>query len=236
MTQDDEKKIILFLVEGEHDVAALNEPFKNVLMKYSQNKNIKLEFTYGDITSDIENRRESISHVVSNHVRGYCEEYFLEKDDILQAVLLLDMDGAYTECEMVQDDTLENTFYGENSIICKNPTELQRTHEQKRKQMDTLITLKKVFGGIPFRLYFMSCNLDHVICGNANNDDKYRASEDFKHNYEKNADEFIAFFNNPEIILSNDYAESWDAIRQGENSLKRYSNINIFLKSNLDKL
>jgi len=45
--------------------------------------------------------------------------------------------------------------------------------------------------------------------------------------YGEDADGFLSFFRNPSLALG-DYQESWDTIRQGLNSLKQYSNMNVF--------
>ena len=224
------KKVCLFIVEGSNDEVALGKPLENLQKSHSTNNMILIGITHGDITSNY--AVKNVKHEIANHVKKFCNDNKLTKSDICEVVLLIDMDGTY-----IPDDAIlassEHTkaFYSENSILHTNPKAIQKSHKVKKEHINTLLEMKNVWGNIPFNIYFVSCNLDHIICRNANlsNKEKNNSADDFSFTYGEDSDGFIAFFNDNEIILSTDYNESWISISEGMNSLNRYSNMNIFI-------
>ena len=225
-----EKRVLLFIVEGSNDEAALGMPLENLQKSFSPDSLIRLGVTHGDITS---NRRvKNIAHKVTECVKEYQIKYSLQKRDICKVVLLLDMDGAYIPNDaIVRSVKYDKALYCESTILHMNPKVLQETHVFKQKHVNSLIELKHIWVDIPFSVYFVSCNLDHVISGNANltNREKSVAADDFSLKYGEAADGFLAFFHNPDLVLAETFKESWDAIRVGLCSLQRHSNMNVFL-------
>lgn len=218
------------MVEGSNDEIALAMPLKN-LQKTLSKDGIEFEITHGDLTSDI--KVTNIVNAVGKCVSDYLSKYKLKNTDILEVVLLLDMDGAYIpDSAIVQSNVHTKPFYNEDKILHQEPEKLKRTHAQKQKYLNRLITLSKICK-IPFSVYFVSCNLDHIICGKANLDkqEKRRVAENFESKYSDDTTGFISFFSDPEISTGEDHKESWDFIRQDLNSLKRHSNISIFLSN-----
>jgi len=224
------KKVLLFLVEGANDEAALGKALDNLHKNHSQDDLIRIGMTHGDITSDF--RVKNVTHEVVTHVKKYLADYKLKRSDIYEIVLLLDMDGAFVPDEVIlQSDKYSRAFYCEDKILHKNPEVLQKTHKHKQSHINKLLTLNKVLVDVPFSVYFVSCNLDHLICGNANLTDREKSSaaDDFSMKYGEDADGFLKFFHDPKINLDSSYKKSWDAIKQELNSLKKYSNMNVFL-------
>ena len=231
-----EKKVLIFIVEGANDEVALGMPLENLQKSYAPDSAIRLGVTHGDITSDRE--VSDVSHEVTKRVREYCKQYSLKKSDIFKVVHLLDMDGAYIHSDaIVQNDDYEKAFYGESTIVHISPDRMRKTHERKRRNVDKLINLKKTWSDIPYSVYFVSCNFDHVACGNANLTErsKSKAADAFLLKFGKNAEGFISFFYSPELIIGETFSASWDAIRQGLNSLHRYSNLNVFINTHYPK-
>jgi len=224
-----DKNVLLFIVEGPNDEVALGKALDNLHKYHSKDGIMRIGVTYGDITSDF--KTTNASHEVAKHVKKYCAYNKLKPSDICEIVLLLDMDGAYIPREAIfQSNEHLKAFYCEKKILHKNPELLQKTREHKQKQLNDIILLNKVMK-IPFFIYFVSCNLDHIICGNANLTDREKSdvADNFSMKYGEDADGFLSFFRNPEISLGSSYKESWDAIRENLNSLGRYSNMNVFL-------
>ena len=152
----------------------------------------------------------------------------------MEAVLLIDMDGAYISAEAIEkNDGYDRPFYDVDKIMCQAPDRLLKTHVQKQMNLNRLISLPIVCRIIPFSVYFFSCNLDHVISGNANlsRNEKSIAAERFRHKYHSDLAGFISFFYDKIIAVGNTYDDSWSYIRKDSNSLKRGSNLNIFLSS-----
>lgn len=224
------KKVLLFIVEGENDEAALATPLENLQKVHSPKGLIRLGVTKGDITSDF--KVKDAVHAVVNCVKKHCAEYKLKKSDICKVVLLIDMDGAYVPHHIIQIGA--DTHYGEDKILHSNPEKLQKTHEHKRMHVNRLIELKRIWKDIPFSVCFVSCNFDHVACGNANltGREKSNTADEFSKKYHKDANGFFSFFHDPELVIGETYDESWNTIKQGLNSLQRYSNMNVFLALN----
>jgi len=224
-----EKEVLLFIVEGSHDETALAMPLENLQKSCSSDGLIQIGVTHGDITSDY--KVNNVAHEVVKYAKKYCEMYKLKKSDIIKVVLLLDMDGAYIPDDaVIRSDTHERAFYSESQILHKCPEDIKKTHKLKQSRVNNLVGLKHVWGNIPFSAYFVSCNLDHVICGNANLtlQEKRNITDDFSLKYGEDAEGFLSFFCNSGLVLGETYDESWDAIKINLNSLKRFSNMNVF--------
>ena len=231
-----EKNVLLFIVEGENDVAALAAPLENLHKAYSAEGEIKFGFTRGDITTKKAMTFKGLRDKIAKYIRDYCVDENINTADICEIVLLLDMDGAYIPDDaIVQDDTyIEDPFYGESSISYFDPEKVRTPHICKRHNLDILIEVKDVMGGKPFSVYYVSCNFEHVASHNANMTDreKSRAADVFAHRFAEDADSFCSFFRAPSLTLGKTFQESWDAIRRGLNSLHRHSNLNIFFDKN----
>jgi len=223
-----DKRVLLFIVEGSHDEAALALPLENLQKCHSSNRLIQLGFTGGDITTKYEAR--DVKKEIEKCADNYRKEYRLNKKDICQIVLLLDMDGAYIPDEaIIESDQHKKAFYNATTILHNRPELLIETHRYKCDRLETLLALDYVWNGVPFGIYFVSCNFDHVACGNANATNKGAVADNFADKYNKDADGLRAFFNDPSLMLGNTYKTSWDAIKQGLNSLQRHSNMNVFI-------
>ncbi|MCL2499592.1 MAG: hypothetical protein FWE90_04555 [Defluviitaleaceae bacterium] len=225
------KKVLLFIVEGANDSAALAKPLENLQCKNKPGEQIRFAFTNGDITSNPNTK--NIKNEVTRHVKMYCDGYGMSPSrDINRVVLLFDTDGVYIpDCARVHSDGHEDPFYDENTILYDRVDNLIKIHERKRKNLEILIGLKKIFKTIPFDVYFVSCNFDHVVCGNANltKKQKSKTADDFAKQYENDAESLYTFLNDPALTLGNDYNNSWELIKQGLTSLHRHSNMNVFL-------
>jgi len=148
--------------------------------------------------------------------------------------LLVDMDGAFTDDDIIiESNNHTKAFYDTGSILYSHPDRLRRAHETKRRNLIRLISLPKVNRSIPFSVYFFSCNLDHVICGDANLSQAAKSDEAEKFNsiFHANPAGFVSFFHSNDVAACDTYCDSWDYIKKNANSLKRCSNFNVFLSS-----
>lgn len=84
---------------------------------------------------------------------------------------------------------------------------------------------------IPYSVYYMSCNLDHVLHNKRNSDSftKENDAYDFAIRYKNNINDFIKFMCESEFSIVDNYNESWKFIEKENNSLNRYSNFGICL-------
>lgn len=75
----------------------------------------------------------------------------------------------------------------------------------------------------------MSCNLDHVLYNlqNATDTEKEEYAFNFSEKYIDNIEDFILFLCKSEFSCCDSYEDSWMFIKQGKNSLERYSNLGL---------
>ena len=224
-----QKKIILFLVEGPNDETALAAPLTHFFETSTTRVEIsEIQPTYGDISSKDE--ALPMPTEVNKHLQRFLDSEGFYKEDIAAVVLLLDMDGAYIpDSAIVEDNQHSKTFYKSDQIRCMPKEKIVERNERKRRNMNHLTSLPPISKTIPFSMYFFSCNLDHVICGEANTVNKKQAAKAFHLKYGGDANAFISFFTCSELTLGGTYEASWAAIQQGLTSLQRHSNLNVLL-------
>jgi len=221
------KKVVLFIVEGANDEIALSLALENLLSSES----VSFQITDGDITSD--NQGKDIKAKVGDVIKQHCKRYKLKPADILEAVLLVDMDGAYIPLHNIMiNASNEKPLYLRDAVLYYSPEALYKTHLRKQRNLSTLIGTEKVMG-ILFSIYYFSCNLDHVICNEANLTQIRKREEAgrFDKKYSNDALGFIDFFREEGLASESSFLESWQTIKIETSSLKRHSNLNIFLSA-----
>ena len=79
----------------------------------------------------------------------------------------------------------------------------------------------------------MSCNLDHVLHNKQMSSDKEKSDDAFRfaQKYKDNLPGFIDFISNSSFSVQKSYKESWEFIKEGTNSLNRYTNLAICFSS-----
>ena len=92
--------------------------------------------------------------------------------------------------------------------------------------MSSILKISIPFGVIvPYSIFYMSCNLDHVLHNKRNSTKQQKQADSlvFADNYD-DPEKFEAFFNGSDIKISGTYQETWEHIQIELNSLKRGSN------------
>ena len=87
---------------------------------------------------------------------------------------------------------------------------------------------------IPYRLYFNSCNLEHVLYNELkdfSDDEKEILSDEFAEKYEGKVLEFIDFISDKSVSVEGTYKETWKYIEKDKNSLQRHSNMHLIFKT-----
>ncbi|MCL2046620.1 MAG: hypothetical protein FWG88_09595 [Oscillospiraceae bacterium] len=220
------KKVVLFIVEGVNDELALALPLERLL----SNELVKVEVTEGDITTKYSN--EGIVARIGAIIKKHISVNKYQTQDYAEVVLLVDTDGAYINQDSILYDNLyDEAYYDNDTIRYINPEGLEKTHLQKCRNLNHLISLPKVYNNIPFSVYFFSCNLDHVICNDANltRSGKAEVANNFRSKYVNDLKGFHEFFSSLELSIGYTYDETWSFIKFGTNSLQRCSNFNVFL-------
>lgn len=84
-----------------------------------------------------------------------------------------------------------------------------------------------------YRIYFNSCDLEHVIYGelkNYSDEEKQILSDDFADRYDGKADEFIEFISASDFAVPGTYQKTWDYIEKNKNSLNRHTNMHLIFE------
>lgn len=220
------KKIILFIVEGVNDKTNLALCLDQVL----SSNTVLFKITDGDITTKYGNSSSNIVARIGNIVKDFSGKVF-KKEDFQEIVHLIDMDGAYIPDERVVEGNIEKTYYSEEFIKTSNVKMIIDRNHQKQEVLDKMTQISKVWKSISYSVYYYSCNMDHVLHKDANlsREEKDKLAVKFENKYFNKPQEFIKFFHSNEFAVQGTYGETWEFIKVGTNSLKRYSNFNLYL-------
>lgn len=142
-----------------------------------------------------------------------------------------DMDGAFVDDSVIiEDETKDKFVYTLESVIVPNRQVAIERNEHKRENLNILSSRTSVmWNNIPYKIYYMSCNLDHVLHDkpNATDEEKKANSLDFTERYYDDINAFIKFISESTFSQCTDYKESWDYIKQDKHSLERNSNLGL---------
>lgn len=220
------KKIVFVIVEGPSDDTALGVMFTRF---YDKNL-VRVEITHGDITTRDWAGTENIAARIGDLVRHYAVANHFKVTDFQEVIHIVDTDGAFIPNDaVVEDPNCHEPFYSSTEIRTDKPVSIRRRNEGKSAILARLAGLKHVWKTIPYHVYFMSCNLDHVLHNkqNSSDTDKENDAYAFAKRYRDRLPEFLAFICDSDFSVRLDYKESWDFIRHGLRSLERYSNLGL---------
>lgn len=236
-----EKKIVLFIVEGKNDKkeieSILHTPYFEGFLK---NYKPYFQLVENDITADKNSTESNIQDKVSKVVRDFRKKGVpfsnIKVSEIDRVVHIVDMDGAFIPRNCIQFAEVGRFVYEEECLKTNNPDVAYGRNRKKANILRVLNTIDKI-DNIIYEIYYVSCNMDHMLFGRINISAMEKASL---------ANEFVKECNsNPHIIFETvfaapigsnlTYAESWKDIQVGTNSLNRHTNINLYFEKIIDK-
>ena len=221
------RKVVLVIVEGPSDETALEQSFSGLF----DPDDVRIKVMHRDITSDRGSTPSNIVSAVGNLVKDWASKYGLKRLDILRVIHITDTDGTYIPDVNVIEDANHNgrPEYTETNIIASPGSKVGERNARKRANLNRLCLIATVWGSVPYSIYYMSCNLDHVLYGVQNSDEatKRRNAFQFAKKYKDDLDGFVKCISNPTVVVAGNYRETWDYIRDGLNSLQRHTNLNL---------
>ena len=126
------KKVLLFIVEGLSDEAALD----GVLSRLLSNEKIRFHVVKGDITTSERRGSNSIKTLINEQVRKFMTSYHLQPKDILQVVHLMDTDGAFVpESAIIEDSGISEFKYTSATITAPSKDTVRRRNATKGNNM-----------------------------------------------------------------------------------------------------
>ena len=228
------KKVVLFIVEGITEKESL-ELLLTELME--DNSQVIFEIVGGDITSDSLVNRRNIRNKLTDIIKDGGKRKF-KPSDYQEVIHLVDMDAAFiSEANIYEDNTLDRFVYKDDGIYAKNIERVIERNNKKKNLLNLLLSTDKVYGSVPYRVFYFSCNLEHVLHNERDVEEnlKIEYAEDFQDRYIGNLEEFIDLICDSTFTVKKNYKESWDFIKQGNNSIKRCTNFNILLDDYLNR-
>ena len=96
------KKIVLVIVEGPSDNAALGVMLNQVYDKDS----VYVYIMHGDITTRTGVTSQNIISKIGNEVRGYAKSHHYTAKDFKQIIHIVDTDGAYIPDDKIMEKEL----------------------------------------------------------------------------------------------------------------------------------
>ena len=243
------RNIVLFLVEGKADRNALQIAISELYDRIDENIEVFFptiredsEEVGGDITSKIGSHPRNIEEKIYKlFLQDFFDEEKILPKDISEIIQIIDMDGVYVPDDAVREVTDSEfgnrVYYGNNEIICPNRARILKRNECKRENLDYLSSLSVIKvkqKRVPYSAYYFSSNLDHFIHHDANLEYRLKSSlaDTYARNYLGNIEGFVRDISeDPGAVKGMSYDESWSYIKQGTNSLCRYTNINVLFES-----
>ena len=201
------------------------------------NEEYKFAVVNGDITGDYEvTTEENIYDKLKTIIKEYKEEKKIYDSDILKIVHIIDTDGAFIDDRYIVFHQSDEILYTNSKIRTNHVDKVIKKNTLKKAVVNKLIHTKTI-KNIPYEIYFMSCNLDHVLFDEPNQKDydKKRKALEYADSLFGKEIEFLTLLESNVIKHYNDYFTSWEDIYNGKNSLRRASNFNCYLNQNLKK-
>lgn len=225
------RKIVLVIVEGPYDADSLELYFS----KFFDSNTIHMKIMYGDITFQKGINQSNIKARLGNEIKIYAQNNHFKARDVQQIIHLVDMDGAFVnDSDIIEDTTKDKFIYTFENIIAPNRQKAIERNERKRENLNILSSRTAVmWNSIPYKIYYMSCNLDHVLHDNPNATDEEKKvkkvnSLTFNDKYYNDIDAFVRFIRESIFSQCTDYKDSWDYIKQDKHSLERNSNLGLY--------
>ena len=222
-----EKKVVAVIVEGPSDENAVG----GILKEYFSSAEVQFAVVHGDITSDYHTTVENVVAKVGNLIEGIKSKYGYHWGDFLRIIHIADTDGAFTK-GCIEEAEGEDILYYEDHIVCSNIAEIEKRNSHKSEIMYKLCSTGKVHD-VHYRLYYNSCNLEHVLYSelkNFSDEEKEELSDEFAEKYEGKVQEFIDYISDASIAVPGAYKATWKYIEKDKNSLQRHSNMHLIFE------
>lgn len=264
----EESKVILLIVEGKSDEIAFSVLSKYNDIKNCSNPlrpKIMIISTGGDKTTyeyeDVSGKhypymkKDCLNLIVTEiqkSLENKLSEDSMHLSDIEKVFLVTDMDGVYINDNSIKQRLAGDPYakddhptYMEDVILANKPSSTRNRNLRKRINIEYLLEQPEIVlkagnekEKIPFGIFYMSCNLDHVTCGKRMVRKKRSLAENWAEEIASSpaADKKITdFFRNAVPDNLQTYMETWEYICTPNTlrSLARSSNC-LFILNELD--
>ena len=236
-------KIMLFLVKGKTDEKSL------ALTISRQINGVRFFVIKTDITSDCHTTIDNVEHLIYERIKFFLSENpQFEFSDIESVIQITDTDGTFIPENIIKyEESVEKIYYESDSVLTNNIEETKNRNIHKAEILRKLCSLAYINNEeksqnkdnekVKYRIYYMSCNLEHVLHNSPNvatKEEKVNLANQFRNETVNNPDKLRNILFDPRIDCSGDYKYSWEFIQKGINSIKRKSNFSNFFSEYID--
>ncbi len=224
------KKLVLLICEGQTDENALYY----IMKAFFNHNEIKFHIAHGDPILTHDKEKGSVMDDVRDIVRMEMKRYALKKSDILAVFQITDTDGVFISNEnIVENPEAQKIVYHCDHIETAYVSSIKARNHKKRKNMNILSEERSINDETPYRLYYMSRNLEHALYGkeeSMNDSRKTSLADSFSSRFNKDWEAFLYYIENEGQPLGENFQQSWDEIRKETRSLERHTNINLLFR------
>ncbi|KAB5604143.1 hypothetical protein [Bifidobacterium jacchi] len=239
------RRIVLLIVEGASDASLLVPAFSALI----ENRLFRGQEFHCDVLTAPNHREEfhrrNGFYPADNPAKTVRElvEYYLKDHDrtwsqLGHIIQICDLDGAFAPDDCVREEpSIGETHYSTTDIVTANRAALIADRTTKRNGTDTLLKIdgfRKKNGRttlmVPYRLFYVSRNLEHAFRGRIDNlDARHKQSGAVKlaDRFTRDPDLFSTTLQSLRRIHGNPatWEESWQYAMQDCHSLERGSNL-----------
>lgn len=227
------RKIVFVIVEGASDETALGIALNQVFDKES----VYVHIMHGDVTTRTGVNSQNIVAKLGDEVKAFASRNHYKASDFKQIIHIVDTDGAYLEDDKIlEDEECTELSYQDDGIHTNDINKVISRNGQKTENLYRLRTCGKIWG-VPYRVYYMSCNLDHVLYDKRNSTDEEKEDDAyaFAKKYKNNVDAFMDFMCESDFSVKGDFKDSWEFIEKDVHSIERYTNLSICLSEEIEQ-
>lgn len=224
------RKVVLIIVEGPSDNTALS----NLFNFYFKAEEVSIFILHKDLTIERNVNPSNIVKKIYEIVKYHAAVNYFKMTDYQKIIHVVDTDGAFIDNKyIIQDNSINKIQYSETEIRTPDKEFIEARNQQKSANLLSLSKETKV-GKIPYQIYYMSCNLDHVLYNKLNTTDEEKAfnSRSFSRRYKNKIPDAISFISNSDFSVKGNYPETWKYIATDLHSLERNTNLGLCFQSN----
>ena len=226
------KRAKIVIVEGPSDDTALSV----YLSRYFDEKEIKFIELHSNVLAKEYKSPNNIITDLNNIIDEFLENNrYIKLTYIDEIVQIVDTDGMFVEdSEVIYDKNAVPNRYTLNNIYTDNAERIRYLNKIKTRNLENLLSKNDIVirkYKIPYSVYYMSRNLEHVLhdrIDNVTDEEKEELSFQFANKY-SNVSDFVSYIKESSFSVNINYKDSWSFIKKDTNSLKRYSNICLIL-------
>ena len=122
-----EKKVVVFIVEGPSDEAALG----TIMKEYFSSNEVQFIVVHGDITLKDYVSDDSILKKINEQIEGIKSRYRYSQEDFIKVIHIVDMDGVYIPDMDIIEADVEKIQYYEDHIDTKSTSIIVERNRRK---------------------------------------------------------------------------------------------------------